>query len=270
MTEWLYKATDGDTRPDHETTRSLAVDEGILCRSAKANTGAWIANVQRVKVGDVIHMFFKQRAPEPAAHFIGSFRVGDPAAARLNEDCDLSLVQGTGLEQRLRVAYGMGSEEQVTGWLLSPAPGVRSPTPDEPEGATFLQQQPSLVEYHASAPSSEVVPKDRILTSVTAQLPTLPAPLRLMHGPLLVTIETWSDGVVVARFPAARLHGEAHDDTSAMESLSERIAEFVGTHLLHAHAGKLGGTLAKQWVAVTAMVDVSAVRVPMEDRREVG
>lgn len=270
MAEWLYRATDGDARPDHETTRALAVEEGILCRSAKATNGAWIQNVQHVKAGHVLHLFFRQRGREPAIHLIGSFRVRDPASARWSPDCDLALVQDARLEQRLRAAYKMAPEEHVMGWLLEPAPGVRSPSPEEPEVAAFLQQHSSLVEYHASEPASEVVPKDRILTSITAQLPMLPAPLRLIHGPLLVTIETWSDGIVVARFPAARLYGEGHDDASAMESLAERLVEHVNTHLLHAHAGKLGGTLARQWGALTAMVDVSAVRVPMEEQREVG
>jgi hypothetical protein len=270
MAEWLYKATDGEPRPDYESTRAFAVEDGILCRSAKKVNDTWIGNVQHVKAGHILHLFFKQRSGEPAVHLIGSFRVRDPGATRLNDECDLALVQDAGLEQRLRAAYEIAPEEQVTGWLLEPARDVRAPSPEEPEVAKFLEQQPSLVKYHGSAPASDVLPKDRILASVTAQLPTMPAPLRLIHGPLLVTIETWSDGGTVARFPAARLYGEGHDDASAMEALCARIAEFVETHLLHAYAGKLGGTLAKQWSALTAMVDVSAVRVPMEDRREVG
>lgn len=270
MAEWLYKATDGDPNPDYESTRAFVVEDGILCRSAKKVTDAWISNVQYVKAGHIVHMFFRQRSGKPAVHLVGSFRVRDPGAARLNDECDLALVQDADLEQRLRAAYAMDPGEQVTGWLLEPAHDVHAPSQEEPEVAWFLQHQPSLVKYHGAAPASDVLPKDRILASVTAQLPTLPAPLRLIHGPLLVTIETWSEGGTVARFPAARLYGEGHDDASAMEALSERIAEFVESHLLHAYAGKLGGTLAKQWSALTAMVDVSAVRVPMEDRREVG
>ena len=119
-------------------------------------------------------------------------------------------------------------------------------------------------------PVSHAIAKDHVVAALSAQLPLLPAPLRFVHGPLLVTIETWSDGTVVARFPAARLFGEGHDDASAIEALSDRIAEFVQTHLVHAHAGRLGGTLAKQWAALTAMIDVSAVRVPIERTREVG
>jgi hypothetical protein len=102
--------------------------------------------------------------------------------------------------------------------------------------------------------------EDRIVSTVTAQVPNLPDPLRLLHGPLLVTVETWSYGVTVARLPAAILAGEGLDDRSAMEALTGNIAEFVEVHLPHARSGRLGGTLAKQWAALTAMVDVSAVR----------
>lgn len=274
MKEWLYKARDvassGDPRPDYERTRAFAVDDGLLCRSAYAKNGDLIANVQHVKTGDIIHVFFRQHSPQRAVLFIGSFRVRDPGAARLNDDCDLAIVDENDLARRLRAAYGTGSEELVTGWLLEPAQNAHEPSQEEPEVAEFLSWQSTLVEYRGPVPASGTMPKDRAIASITAQLPILPAPLRLIHGPLLVTIETWSDGMIVARFPAARLFGEGHDDASAMEALSERIAEFVETHLLHAHAGKLGGTLAKQWSALTAMVDVSAVRIPVEDTREVG
>ena len=273
MKEWLYKAKEvpsGDApRPDHETTRAFTVEDRLLCRAAYKKNGDWIPNVQGVKAGDIIHVFFKRHAS--AAHeLIGSFQVQDPGSARLNMECDLGLVQDADLERRLREAYKIDAEERVTGWRLTPAPDVQAPSDGEPEVTKFLHEQPTLVEYHGAAPASDTIPKDRILTSVSAQLPTLPAPLRFIHGPLLVTIETWSDGTVVARFPAGRLFGEGHDDAVAMEALSFRIAEFVETHLLHAHAGKLGGTLAKQWAALTAMIDVSAVRVSMESAREVG
>lgn len=273
MTEWLYKAKEvpgGDApRPDHETTRTFAVKDGILCRSARKKTGEWIPNVQAVKAGHVIHLYFKQHS-QPAHDLIGSFHVRDPGAARIEDDCDLALVQDADLERRLRAAYGMKPEERVMGWLLTPAHDVKAPSPDEPDLEHFLKERPTLVKYQRPAPVSESFPKDRILTSVSAQLPTLAAPLHFIHGPLLVTIETWSDGTVVARFPAGRIFGEGHDDAAAMEALSERITEFVETHLFHAHAGKLGGTLAKQWTALTAMIDVSAVRVSMDGAREVG
>jgi hypothetical protein len=165
------------------------------------------------------------------------------------------LVKAPDLEARLREAYDVPKERLVTGWHLEPSE-VRTPASKEDEVKSFLGGRQTLVPYRG----------DHVVSSVTAQLPLLPAPLRLLHGSLLVTIETWSYGVTVARFLAARLFGEGHDDASAVEALGERIAEFVETHLLHAQAGRLGGTLARQWAALTAMVDISAVRVPRRTR----
>jgi hypothetical protein len=263
MAEWLYKArgraASGKPRPDYEATRAFAVSEGILCRSACTEEGAWIANVGAVDAGNVIHVFYRQHVPERQIRVVGSFRVRDPGDARLHWKCDLAVVKDPVLASRLRIAYGTADDAPVTGWLVEPALDVHTPTPKEPEVKDFLAGRATLRRYH----------EDRIVSTVTAQLPALPAPLRLLYGPLLVTIETWSYGVRVARLPAARLIGEGRDDASAVEALAENIAEFVEVHLSHAQAGRLGGTLAKQWAALTAMVDVSAVRAVRENTREV-
>lgn len=139
-------------------------------------------------------------------------------------------------------------------------PRLVTPTPKEPDVEKFLRYTPTLVPY----------PEDRIVSTVTAQLPLLPDPLRLSYGPLLVTIETWSHGVTVARLPAAILVGEGRDDREALEALAENIAEFVEVHLPHAQAGRLGGTLAKQWASLSAMVDISAAHVVPEKTRNEG
>src|SRR6266481_4317128 len=47
-----------------------------------------------------------------------------------------------------------------------------------------------------------------VLYAVNAQLAVFPHWLRPKYGPLLVVIETWSDGVVMARWPEGRLYGE--------------------------------------------------------------
>ncbi|XXT25165.1 hypothetical protein WME94_26890 [Sorangium sp. So ce429] len=263
MAEWLYKARDraasGKPRPDYEATRAFAVSDGILCRSARTEEGAWIANVRAVDAGDVIHIYYRQHAPERRVRVVGSFRVRDPGDARFHWECDLAEVKDAELASRLRIAYGAADDAPITGWLLEPAPNVHTPASREPDVKEFLAQTPTLRRYH----------EDRIISTVTAQLPALPTPLRLLHGPLLVTIETWSYGARVARFPAARIIGEGRDDASAVEALAENIAEFVEVNLPQAQAGRLGGTLAKQWVALTAMVDVSAVRPDGEKISEV-
>jgi hypothetical protein len=264
MNEWLYKARDrarsGDLRPSYEATRSFIVDDGLLARSARTRSDkqAWISNVRNVLEGDVIHVFYKQHV-RPRVRFIGSFRVRDPGDARFDPSCALAVVKDPLLEERLREAYATPRSVPMTGWLVEPTSDVRTPAAKEPGVAKFLQENPTLVRYH----------EDRLVSTVTAQLPLLPAPLRLLHGPLLVTIETWSYGVTVARLPAAALIGEGEDDRSALEALAENILEFVEGHLPHAQAGRLGGALAKQWASLTAMVDVSAVPVAAENAREV-
>jgi len=154
MKEWLYKATEvrGDDapRPDYETTRALAEKDGIICRSAYSANRAWIPNVQYVKAGHVIHFFY--RRPGARHEFVGSFSVLDPGVARLNDDCDLALVQDPDLEQRLRDAYGAKVGERITGWLLEPAPDMQPPSPEEPDVAKFLREMPTLTAYHGSLP----------------------------------------------------------------------------------------------------------------------
>lgn len=160
MKVWLYKATDvaasGEPRPDAEATQAFAVDDGILCRSAFTRGGrsaAWIPNVQHVEAGDIVHLFFRQKRDGGAAvRLLGSFRVLDPGAARLNEDSDLAIVQDKALddkalEARLRKEYGVPEGEPVTGWLLAPATDVFAPAQDEPEIADFLARRATLVEY---------------------------------------------------------------------------------------------------------------------------
>jgi hypothetical protein len=235
------------------------VNDGILARSARTRTDkhAWIANVRAVEKDDVIHIFYKQQTA-PHVRFLGSFCVQDPDGARFDPTCDLAVVSEP-LAARLREAYGTPKGEPMTGWRIKPVSDRRTPTPEEPDVDKFLRETPTLVRY----------PEDRIVSTVTAQLPLLPDPLRLPYGPLLVTIETWSYGVTVARLPAAILIGEGRDDRSALEALAENIAEFVEVHLPHAQAGRLGGTLAKQWASLSAMVDISAVHVVPEKSREV-
>jgi hypothetical protein len=92
-----------------------------------------------------------------------------------------------------------------------------------------------------------------ILHVVTAQLAVFPDTLKLRYGPILVALETWTDGVVVARWPEGRLYGEGSCDTDAIRDLADnieecamRICEICKTH-------KLGGAALEQWRAISAM-----------------
>ena len=48
MGEWLYKATSNPPNPSLAVTRSFAVQDGILSRSARTAVGTWVAKVRDV------------------------------------------------------------------------------------------------------------------------------------------------------------------------------------------------------------------------------
>jgi len=91
-----------------------------------------------------------------------------------------------------------------------------------------------------------------------AQLPLLPSPLRLKHGPLLVTLKWWGDGSVVADLPCCALYGEGETDTAAIEDLADTILDWAsGTAKLGRE--NLGGALLRQWDSLISLVDVSGL-----------
>ena len=98
-------------------------------------------------------------------------------------------------------------------------------------------------------------------SAVTAQLPVLPAPLRLLQGALLVTIETWDDGSVVASLPCAAVHGSGRSASEALEDLGAALLDFAVAMRAHGAAG-LAGPLRFEWEAFCALVDASAVTAP--------
>jgi hypothetical protein len=92
--------------------------------------------------------------------------------------------------------------------------------------------------------------------TTTAILPILREGMALRHGPLLVTIDVWSDGSVVAKLPAARLHAYGETAADALSSLADEIAETVedlarGPH----HEVRLGGAMLDTWRTLSALVD---------------
>ena len=107
-----------------------------------------------------------------------------------------------------------------------------------------------------AAKAEETSTEPTILRAVTAQLAVFEDYLSLKHGPILVVLETWSDGLTVARWPEGRFHGEGSCDADAIRDLAENIEEFVmDTHeILKTH--KLAGAALEQWRAIAAMFDV--------------
>lgn len=89
-----------------------------------------------------------------------------------------------------------------------------------------------------------------------AQLAGFPEMLVPKHGPILVVVETWSDGVVVARWPEGRLYGEGENDSDAIRALADNLGEFVADICTIRKDHPLGGAALEQWRAITAMFDV--------------
>ena len=122
----------------------------------------------------------------------------------------------------------------------------------------------------ASAPRGAVsatVADPRVISVVNAHLPSLPSPLRLAAGPLLVTLESWSDGTVVASLPVCGLWADADSDTRAIRALSAEISAFVtDVQSILACGRPLGGELAERWTALSALVHVP----PSAQSHEVG
>ncbi|EYF07762.1 AAA family ATPase [Chondromyces apiculatus] len=151
--QWLYKATDtendaGHRRPGFEATSSFAVRDGILCRSAfSRRTHRKVNLVWSVAVGDVIHVYHRQREPVRKPRLVGSFRVKDPGDARFDPSCALAVVTDRNLSERLRAAYDVPAEEPVTGWSLEPAPEIAPPAEDDEQLRTFLAERSTLVRY---------------------------------------------------------------------------------------------------------------------------
>ena len=99
-----------------------------------------------------------------------------------------------------------------------------------------------------------------LLHSVNAQLPILPDPLRLLHGPLLVTVETWSDKSIVARLPCVALEANGESDVEAIGELGVAVLDFATSMVrLLANGDSIGGPLKLDWDNLTALVDVSGL-----------
>jgi hypothetical protein len=95
-----------------------------------------------------------------------------------------------------------------------------------------------------------------LLYAVNAQLAVFPSWLRPKHGPVLVVLETWSDGRIVARWPEGRLYGEGSCDADAIRDLADNMTDFVTDIVQIRKKHKLAGAALEQWNAVAAMFDI--------------
>jgi hypothetical protein len=132
-----------------------------------------------------------------------------------------------------------------------PVAGVQAATPGSPPVDALAPGA------HSGQVATSAATEPQLLRQVNAQLPALPAPLRLRHGPLLVTIEYWSDGTVVAKHPALRLYGEGTSDVEALDALGDEIHEAaVDLSDLARQGVPFGGAAAQMWAALSALVEM--------------
>jgi hypothetical protein len=129
MQEWVYKAT--PTIANLDDTRDLAVNHGFLAKAAyespdEAGKQARADYVKTVRVGDVIHFYFREEGTNAdEALPIGSFEVVDSSSfpgrfAWPVEETHLAQVLDPVFESRLK-QMGYGRDPKlgiVTGWLL--------------------------------------------------------------------------------------------------------------------------------------------------------
>ena len=153
MTEWVYKAT--TAKASFEDTSELA-RKGFLCKSAHIEGGARAPNVRHVRVGDIVHMYYRERGGPRA---IGSFEVlapaGAPEFAPASADTELALVRDRRLDKHLRtIGYEPDPTlEKLTGWRLRK---VRAETPAY--DPTWFPARRTLARY---LPATQAKPQRR-------------------------------------------------------------------------------------------------------------
>lgn len=107
-----------------------------------------------------------------------------------------------------------------------------------------------------SAPLSLPDSEPSLVGCTVAQLPALSGGLRLRHGPLLITLEHWSDGSVIAKLPSARLYAEGTTQADALYALAEEIEATVRDLTVGPHgAERLGGAMLDTWRALSTLID---------------
>jgi hypothetical protein len=100
-----------------------------------------------------------------------------------------------------------------------------------------------------------------IVRTYNALLPLLPPPLKLLQGSLLITIEEWSDGNVVADLPCAGIASDGCiNDILAIEDLSFNILEQIEECLEHRKDHpEAQYANQNQWDMLCALIDITKV-----------
>jgi len=135
MQEWLYRAS--NAKADSDATRGLVDRFGFIHRSAFADATKkqMIANVAKVGVGDIIHLYFVEGE---AGHPLGAYRVVAPFRhpngalfTAAVPKTSLRRVADAGLREELKTA-GYEVDPQINefcGWpVIADEEQHRSPT----------------------------------------------------------------------------------------------------------------------------------------------
>jgi hypothetical protein len=128
------------------------------------------------------------------------------------------------------------------------------------ENVHYLRGAPHAVPQEAGAEQGLQVTQPALLHLAQAQLPVLPEPLRLLHGPLLLVLKWWRDGTISASLPVCALYGDGETEFSAIADLSDTILEWASGIVSSGGSDALGGPLLQQWRAFEALVDVSGLK----------
>jgi hypothetical protein len=129
----------------------MLASRGFLCRSAYTREHAWVAHVQDVAFGDVLHFYFVDRGPRP----VGAFEVIRREAFKIAKDKPTAddfagPVPGCALYEVIDPSFIVKLDphgayqpdpklQKYTGWLLHKVgPAAAAP-------AKFLAEQPVLV-----------------------------------------------------------------------------------------------------------------------------
>lgn len=146
MPEWLYKAT--EELATLTETRDLLDVDGFIARSAYTEAAAKAPNVWQVKLGHIIHVYYRV-AGQPIVS-LGSWMVALPKPGR-----DAGFVQGSGLVRVADQAFqarlcSNGAPYQVdpvlkvlTGWSLTKRGDLTPPSPQ----LAVLQGRQTLMRY---------------------------------------------------------------------------------------------------------------------------
>jgi hypothetical protein len=150
---------------------------------------------------------------------------------------------------------GFPAERPLFGPQFSTGANVHTYSVSVPNEATLIRFSASSVARPLSSSLDLFQLEPKLIGYANAWLPFLPAPLELKHGPILLVVERWSDGTIIAKLPGARLQASGASESDAMDELAEDIAAAVRDLTGGEHAStRLGGAMLDTWRALCELV----------------